>query len=280
MATGEITSLDERISRHRATSNRLACWWLGGSGFVFKSAAGTVIYVDPYLSDSVKRIFGVGRAFPPPIAAQDVRADAVISSHWHEDHLDPGTIPAIAEHSPSARFFMPPSAMSRALGWGIARDRITPLMLGASVRIGDDVTLTVVPARHEAGVSGWEVPDAIGIILESRGVKVYHSGDTEYDIRLRMLKAQQLDVAILCINGVSGNMDAHEAALLAWQLGAGVVIPMHYSLWAENAGDTAATLDPRLFADTYARLGGAGRVVLPEVGQEICLESAEPPGPV
>lgn len=272
MPGNETTLLNERISRRSVTSERLACWWLGGSGFVFKSAAGVVLYIDPYLSDSVKSIFGVGRAFPPPIAATDVRADGVISSHWHEDHLDPGTIPDIARHCPSARFLMPPSAMSRALGWGISRDRITPLVVGGSVQIGDDVTVTAVPARHEASVPGWEVPDAIGVVLESHGLKIYHSGDTEYDIRLRLLKTQQIDVAILCINGVSGNMDAHEAALLAWQLGARVVIPMHHYLWAENSGSAAATLDPRLFADTYARLGGIGRVVLPEVGQEICLE--------
>ena len=95
MSSTETTPLHERIAHCRVTSERLACWWLGGSGFVFKSAAGTVLYIDPYLSDSVKSIFGVGRAFPPPIAPQDVRADAVISSHWHEDHLDPGTIPDV-----------------------------------------------------------------------------------------------------------------------------------------------------------------------------------------
>ncbi len=272
MSSTETTPLHERIAHCRVTSERLACWWLGGSGFVFKSAAGTVLYIDPYLSDSVKSIFGVGRAFPPPIAPQDVRADAVISSHWHEDHLDPGTIPDVARYNPSARFFMPPSAMSRALGWGVSRDRITPLVVGESVLIGEDITVTAVPARHEAGVPGWEVPDAIGVILECCGLKIYHCGDTEYDIRLRLLKSQRIDVAILCINGVSGNMDAHEAALLAWQLGARVAIPMHHFLWAENAGSTAATLDPRLFADTYACLGGTGRDVLPEVGQELCLE--------
>ncbi len=86
------------------------------------------------------------------------------------------------------------------------------------MQVEADISATAVPARfHDGGIAGWEVPDAIGVVVESQGLKVYHCGDTEYDIRLRMLKAQKFDAAILCINGVSGNMDAYEAALLAWQ---------------------------------------------------------------
>ena len=64
-------------------------------------------------------------------------------------------------------------------------------------------------------------------------------------------------------------MNAHEAALLVWQLGAPVVVPMHHWLWAGKPGGDEATLDPQLFADTYRRLGGTGRVVIPVVGSEI-----------
>ena len=62
-------------------------WWLGGSGFVFKTSAGTQVYVDPYLSNGAEDTFGVGnrRGFPPPIRAEEVRADAVIATHWHEE---------------------------------------------------------------------------------------------------------------------------------------------------------------------------------------------------
>ncbi len=269
--------LRERIAEREVLPGTLACWWLGGSGFVFKSPAGTTVYLDPYLSDSVKSIFGVGRAFPPPIAPEDVRADAVISTHWHEDHLDPGTIPVIARACEGTKFIMPPSATSRALGWGVKRDRIVPLSWGHGAQAEQsvtvkDLTITAVPARHDAGIPGWEVPDAMGVMIEGEGLKIYNSGDTEYDTRLRLLKSHKPDVAMICINGVSGNMDAYEAALLAWQLGARVAIPMHHYLWAENAGNANATLDPRLFADTYARLGGTGRVVLPEVGQEVELD--------
>jgi len=260
-------TLGTRVAREKAPSGHVAVWWLGGSGFIFKTPAGTQVYIDPYLSNIAEDIFGAGnkRAFPTPIPAEDVRADAVISTHWHEDHLDPGAIPVIARHSPATRFIMPPSATARALSWGVPRDRVIALTAGQTLTVGD-MTITAVPARHEAGIPGWEVPDAIGVVLEAEGLKIYHTGDTEYDARLRLLKREGIDVAIACINGVTGNMDAHEAALLAWQLGAQTVIPMHHLLWAGNPGGPDATLDPSLFEQTYRKLGGSGRVVLPEVG--------------
>src|SRR5437868_5812465 len=115
-ASDEEANLVTRIADHNVPGGHLVAWWLGGSGFVLKTPGGTQVYLDPYLSDSVNAIFGQGRAFPAPIAPEDARPAVVITSHWHEDHLDPGTIPVIAQHSPSTRFVMPPTAMSRALG--------------------------------------------------------------------------------------------------------------------------------------------------------------------
>ncbi len=106
--------LAQEIASKNVAPGHVSCWWLGGSGFAFKTSANTVLYIDPYLSDSVKGIFGVSRAFPPPISPGDVRANAVISTHWHEDHLDPGSIPVIARNNSAAKFIMPPSATAHA----------------------------------------------------------------------------------------------------------------------------------------------------------------------
>lgn len=262
----------ERLAQHVAECDvpphHVLAWWLGGSGFIFKTPAGTQVYVDPYLTDAANAIFGLARAFPAPLRPQDARPDVVVSTHWHEDHLDPQAIPLIARHSPSTRFVMPPSAMARALSWGVPRDRINPLTTDHAVSVAD-VKMSHVPARHEAGIAGWEVPDAMGIIVETEGLKIYHSGDTEYDARLRALKALNLDAMMVCINGVGGNMNAHEAALLCWHLGAKTVIPMHHYLWAGQPGDDEATLDPQAFTDTYRRLGGAGRIITPTLGEGI-----------
>ncbi len=264
----EQTKLVDRIAAAEVPRGHVTAWWLGGSGFVFKTPAGTQIYVDPYLSNVVADIFGVSRAFPAPIAAEEARPDVVISSHWHEDHLDPGSIPLIARHSPATVFVMPPSATSRALGWGIPRERVIALTDGQSLEI-KDVTISHVPARHESGTAGWEVPDAMGIVLATEGLTIYHTGDTEYDLRLRHLRKRHFDALMICINGIGGNMNAHEAALLAWQLGVPLVIPMHHYLWVTNGSDDEATLDPTVAEETYRHLGGRGRVLIPQIGEEI-----------
>ena len=80
------------------------------------------------------------------------------------------------------------------------RDRVTALTAGQSLTVGD-VKVTAVPARHEAGIPGWEAPDAMGVVLEAEGLRIYHSGDTEYDVRLRGLKREGFDVVIACILG-------------------------------------------------------------------------------
>ena len=73
------------------------------------------------------------------------------------------------------------------------------------------------------------------------------------------------------INGVGGNMNAHEAALLAWHLKAKTVIPMHHILWKDFNGGEQATMDPQLLVDTYQRLGGTGEVKLLAVGEGIII---------
>jgi len=247
-------------------------WWLGGNGFVFKTPAGTQIYIDPYFSNCVASIFGIERAFPPPITAEEARPDLVISTHWHEDHLDPEGLPIVAKQS-QAKFLGPPSCVSRLLGWLIPRDRVTSIRLGETHPF-NDVKITAVAARHVAGVPGWESDDAIGVLLDVEGLRIYHSGDTEYDLRLRALAYERdhpIDVCLVVINGTGGNMNAHEAALLAWQLGAKIVIPMHHMLWKDFTGGEQATVDPQFLADTYHRLGGTGEVKLLNIGEGIAI---------
>jgi L-ascorbate metabolism protein UlaG (beta-lactamase superfamily) len=128
--------------------------------------------------------------------------------------------------------------------------------------------MQIVPARHLSPVPGWETPDAVGIIFEVDGLRIYHSGDTEYDLRLRALKHENIDVALVVINGIGANMDAHEAALLVWQLGAKVALPMHHVLWEKSATvNPDETLDPKVFEATYRKLGGSGDIRLLEVGE-------------
>lgn len=270
-----MTSLAKTIAETQVRAGSLMAWWLSGTGFVFKTHAGTQIYVDPYFSNCVSQIFGVERAVPPPIPLEEAQPDLVVATHWHEDHLDPEALPILARRSP-VPFLCPPSCRSRLLGWLVPPERVTTLSEGQTHTFRD-VQITAMAARHAPGIPGWEVPDAIGLLIEVDGVRVYHTGDTEYDLRLRALaydKARPIDAMLTVINGAGGNMNAHEAALLAWQIRPRLLIPMHHILWKDFTGGEQATLDPQMFADTYRRLGGAGEVKALNVGEGVEITGA------
>lgn len=265
-----MPSITQTIAQTQVRPGSVMAWWLSGTGFVFKTSAGTQVFVDPYFTNCAAQIFGVHRAVPPPVPVEEAQPDLVIASHWHEDHLDPEGLPILARRS-NTQFLCPPSCRSRLLGWGVAGDRVAALSEGQSHTFRD-VQITALPARHLAGIPGWEVPDAIGLLIEAEGLRIYHTGDTEYDLRLRALafdKERPIDVMMVVINGAGGNMNAHEAALLAWHIRPKIAIPMHHILWKDFTGGEQATLDPQQFADTYRRLGGSGEVKLLNVGEGV-----------
>jgi L-ascorbate 6-phosphate lactonase len=265
-----MSSLAKTIAETNVQPGSVMAWWLSGTGFVIKTPAGTQIYIDPYFSNCVSQIFGIDRALPPPIPVDEAEPDLLIATHWHEDHLDPEGLPLLAQRT-STQFLCPPSSRSRLLGWRVPGERVTAISEGQTHEFRD-VSITAVAARHLAGIPGWEVPDAIGLLIEVEGLRIYHTGDTEYDLQLRALaydKERPIDAMMTVINGTGGNMNAYEAALLAWQIRPKILIPMHHILWKEFTGGEQATLDPNLLVDTYHRLGGSGQVKPLNVGEGV-----------
>ena len=91
----------EKLRAQRVPPGSLTVWWLGQTGFVVKSQGGTLIVIDPYLSNSAKAIgeplgLNLDRLVPPPLAPRDlVGVDLYAMTHSHGDHLDPRRWPAI-----------------------------------------------------------------------------------------------------------------------------------------------------------------------------------------
>jgi L-ascorbate metabolism protein UlaG (beta-lactamase superfamily) len=66
-----------------------------------------------------------------------------------------------------------------------------------------------------------------------------------------MLASRRIDVALLAVNGrdsrreqmgIVGNMEPHEAAILARSIRAGVAVPMHNDLFAVNRVEDQAVM--------------------------------------
>jgi L-ascorbate 6-phosphate lactonase len=229
------TKLAGEIAGFKTPCQSVRLWWLGQAGFVFKTPAGRIVYVDPYLSDAVERLHGFKRLSLSPIAAENVKADLVVLSHEHTDHLDPDTLPVIAANNPACRFAAPKGCRQELKKAGIgARSRIK-LAPGKQYDL-DGVVVHAVSADH-----GDFSPTALSLLLDFEGVHVLYTGDTSWRPELiKPLVNLGVDVLLPCINGTFGNMNHMDAARLVEQAAPRFAIPCHFWTFAEQgAGDPA-----------------------------------------
>src|SRR5208337_109669 len=90
-------NLGTEIREYTIPSGDMGIWWLGQEGFVFKSPAGKVVVIDPYLTNSCQpgaAQIGINadRLYPPPILPADLDVDVYAMTHSHQDHCDPDTV--------------------------------------------------------------------------------------------------------------------------------------------------------------------------------------------
>lgn len=265
-------TLETRIKELAVSPGTVACVWLGQAGYLFKSPAGVIVLVDPYLSDYAETQWGMARVLPPPIDPEQIRPDLLLVSHWHEDHLDAPLVKEWAKTDPGW-FGGSVAAVPRAQAWGWPAHK-TVLLDSGMTHAQDDVHVTAHFARHHTP----EAPatDAVSFLLTIDGVTIWALCDTEYDARLRAMARVGIDVALTPINGVGGNLTDREAALLLSYVKPKVAIPNHYNMWAPATFGDGATLDPNAFVETYRLLGGGDTRIL-EVG-EIATFAKSPTG--
>ena len=263
----DTPSLERQVQELTVKPGSVACVWLGQAGYLFKSPGGLTVAVDPYLSDYAEEMWGLRRVLPPVIDPDRLAPDLLLASHWHEDHLDAPTVRRYI-NEPGVVLAGPASCVVRARAWGWPAERTVTIDRGASHRQGD-VVVTATFARHEP--PGALAEDAVGFVLDIGDVRVWDVADSEYDARLLAISDADVDIMLVPINGVGGNMNAHEAALLAWQVAPRIAIPMHYNMWSPEDFGPGATLDPELFRATLANLGGSTEVRILEPGQVVSL---------
>src|ERR1039457_5218361 len=91
---------------------RTRLWWLGQSGFLLGTHAGTILF-DPYLSDSLTTKYAATdkphtRITERVVAPERLTGiDIITSSHNHTDHLDAETLLPLFAANPKATFVIP-----------------------------------------------------------------------------------------------------------------------------------------------------------------------------
>jgi L-ascorbate metabolism protein UlaG (beta-lactamase superfamily) len=180
--------------------------WLGHDSFRIKN--GKTIIIDPF-----------------KIRATSDKADILLISHEHYDHFSLDDIKKVVNENTT---IVTIPAVGKELS-SLKVKEIKVVKPGDKLKLGD-VAIEVVAAynlnkfREPGRVFHPKEDGKAGFIMGMKGVRVYHSGDTDAIPEMKGLKP---DVALLPVSGTYV-MTAEEAAQAAKMVEPKLAIPMHY----------------------------------------------------
>ena len=207
--------------------------WLGQAGYRLCADNGTVIMIDPYLSDSLRYTKGESyrREVPIDPAYLTCHVDVLILTHLHADHTDFETLDRLfAANGPMA--ILAPMNVLQALRNRYSRKEVYMLF-----DRGIEITLNGILFRSTYAAHSDERP--LGVVIEGDGKVICHTGDTMYHRSLLEELPRHADALMLPINGSGYNMNATDAARLTRQLKPTTVLPMHWDMFREYGCDVA-----------------------------------------
>ncbi len=209
--------------------------WLGHAAWLINFKDTTVI-IDPFLTNNPKAA----------IKAQDVKADMVLVTHNHFDHL--GDAFDIVKRN-NAKLVGKFELSLDAQKAGILESNTIGMNIGSMTKLGS-LEIAMVPAIHSGNEGGF--------IIRGDKKTIYHAGDTALFSDMQLIKKlYKPDVAMLPIGGFF-TMGPKEAAIAAKYIGAKIVFPMHYNTFPPIVQD----------ANKFAKMVKNSKVIVLDPGQE------------
>ncbi len=191
--------------------------FLGHSAFMLESSDLTIV-IDPFLTDN-----------PVAPAGLNIKADYILVSHGHGDHL--GDAVSLARES-DAKVISVYEVAKYCARRGV---KSHAMHIGGAHNFGP-FKVKLTQALHGSSAGGDNGPaeylgNPCGFIIYAEGKTVYHSGDTGLFGDMKLIGSlNSIDVALLPIgdNFTMGPEDALEAVKM---LNPQQVVPMHYNTW-------------------------------------------------
>ncbi len=244
-----------------AQAGKTQVTWYGHAAFVVKTAKGTVLAIDPWLSNPMAK--------DKDAASKLEKVDFILVTHGHSDHV--GDAIAIAKRT-QARFVGAFELAKALMGAGYPMDPKSMVMtagnMGGTIPLTDEVSVTLVPAVHSSGFqkdpqSAVEYGgNPVGFVIHLKGgPTIYHTGDTSPFSDLRFIARRwPIDLMLACIGG-HFTMDPTGAATMAGWAQAKQIVPMHFGTFPVLTG-TPAELEKEIRAR-----GGKTKVLEMKVGE-------------
>lgn len=212
---------------------------------------GAVLLFDPFVTYNEL-------AKQKGITADSLKADYILISHGHQDHVADAV-------SVAARTGATVICAWEIMGWfndqGI--ENVHPMNTGGKKTFPFG-TVRCVVAQHSSGLpNGNYGGNPMGFVVSSPEGSFYYSGDTGLTLDMQLIpRWTSLDFAILPI-GDNFTMGPEDAAMAADMIQTQKVVGVHYDTFPYIVIDTAAA--QKIFSDKQKEL------ILPGIGQTIAL---------
>lgn len=223
--------------------------WLGHASWLIQHNQHRIL-LDPFLNDSPTA----------PFKAADAKADTILVSHGHFDHV--ADVAEIANQCGATVV-----AIYEIAEW-FAKNHDVEKTVG--MNIGGSVELPAGWVKMTQAIHSSQLPDgsyggvAAGFLLELGDKKIYFACDTALFSDMKMIGKKEIDVAVLPIGDLftMGPKDSVAATNL---INPKQVLPSHYNTWPPIEQD----------AEAWAAMVKAGSTATPivlEPGQSHLVE--------
>ncbi|MBE7025561.1 MAG: MBL fold metallo-hydrolase [Ruminococcaceae bacterium] len=224
-----MKNLAEVVRNTIVPEGNVAVFWTGQAGFIFKTDDQKLIGLDLYLSDACQRLVGFKRLSPALLSPEELAFEIIAVSHAHPDHFDADALPQLVNEKTQFIGALDTEAECEKAGLTKNLHFVKP---GETLSFGG-VKISAVPCDH-----GELAPDAVGFLLDFGGKRVYYAGDTAFRYDLFANEAvQNIDLLLVPINGMYGNMNGEEGARAAEMTKAQLTVPYHFWCFAEHCGN-------------------------------------------